>query len=584
MLPTRTETYPQLTEPKPSGYSITPTRQSHDGCLQPQKLNHDNLVDAENRLDYGVSQRSDVVAATDDNLEALEHRHTELMGSQNSAVEKSREEQPGVTEQSHEDISESVPQSHGDPSDYPEEYNHISQDSQAYTCNTDTNTSPSLAATPKQSNILDVIKDDRKSLIKSQPSPQELSIIRYGEMYDLSQLDDRGVVRSFEKLGSEIHRFSLPFYTSDRYNHQKLVQGLENLELYKKLVRPWGPKYYPALKKCLKHKSARRSFIDGLLWVALTTWVFDSYPEEVAKIEGRISALWNVLEDMPQKPLPPAMVDNEHSSTMMVLSPNTHNHQSIIGKSTESHLHRIFEASEAWAKIISQQKDKFVVWSDISNEKPQRHPSKLRFLMIPGLYKQIGYDDTEVVNTECVLKMQQWKKRRTIRKALRPVAMKLKGERKTARHSGNPVRINLEHLMLFTTKGRGTFTTKLREFKNSPIHSREEDPRDPFRLVPDNLFSQPEEPLDRSKGTPEGHENRSSAQNQTNPDVHTKRHSSIYSSSAPWLEIVKKTAALKSTQQRIFGKGQVTLSQPEGTKGGEHQMTTAREENPKERE
>jgi hypothetical protein len=80
-------------------------------------MNHlGNLVhDGEKRLDRCGSQRSDAIAATDDDLEAPEHPHKESMGSEKPGVEIHQDLLSEIRDQSHEDPSESVSPSDGEP-------------------------------------------------------------------------------------------------------------------------------------------------------------------------------------------------------------------------------------------------------------------------------------------------------------------------------------------------------------------------------------------------------------------------------------------------------------------------------------
>jgi hypothetical protein len=250
--------------------------------------------------------------------------------------------------------------------------------------------------------------------------------------------------------------------------------------------------------------------------------------KETSNIHDRISDLWDVLNDLPQKPLPTAMVDNS------IVSRNIHSHQSITGTSTRSNVNSTFAASEARAKLLSQQKDTFIIRSDISKEKPQCPPSELRFLETPGLYKQITHDDFEFGNPECVVKMKLWEERKTVRKVLSPVAMKL------------------GQFVSSTSKEKETIVMMFHRSKNSSNNARYEDPRQAspahyyspeplprecqLQFEPEDLrlqlLAQSKEPPDRPKGTAYSHTDQSSTPYRTSFDVNTTCHSKLYSASS----------------------------------------------------
>ncbi|KAF8539464.1 hypothetical protein BDD12DRAFT_805321 [Trichophaea hybrida] len=85
-------------------------------------------------------------------------------------------------------------------------------------------------------------------------------------------IDDREIADKLVLLRNRVRGFSGPFYSDKQYNHQNLVSALRDLHIEAKLARCSES----SLKKFLEDSSARRSFVSGLVWVALEIWIFEN--------------------------------------------------------------------------------------------------------------------------------------------------------------------------------------------------------------------------------------------------------------------------------------------------------------------
>ncbi|KAI5814567.1 hypothetical protein BZA77DRAFT_318647, partial [Pyronema omphalodes] len=138
-------------------------------------------------------------------------------------------------------------------------------------------------------------------------------------------LDNRQIIRTFTSLGKEVERFSQPFATEEEYNHEDLESGITKLGLYHNLFRR---RYEPLdLVQALAKPEARKKFVEGIIWAALTEWVFrtpvesdlrrdsvssyqpssrstlDQYlSTQISAVQEPIQQLWRLISLFPQAP------------------------------------------------------------------------------------------------------------------------------------------------------------------------------------------------------------------------------------------------------------------------------------------
>jgi hypothetical protein len=85
------------------------------------------------------------------------------------------------------------------------------------------------------------------------------------------------LIRTFTSLGKEVERFSQPFATEDEYKHDQLESGITKLGLYHNLFRRRCEPF--DLFQALAKPDARQKFVEGIIWAALTGWVFKTAAE-----------------------------------------------------------------------------------------------------------------------------------------------------------------------------------------------------------------------------------------------------------------------------------------------------------------
>jgi hypothetical protein len=109
---------------------------------------------------------------------------------------------------------------------------------------------------------------------RSRPSETSINSISSSEWH---HLDNRQLIRTFTSLGKEVERFSQPFATEDEYNHDQLESGITKLGLYHNLFRRRCEPF--DLFQALAKPDARQKFVEGIIWAALTGWVFKTAAE-----------------------------------------------------------------------------------------------------------------------------------------------------------------------------------------------------------------------------------------------------------------------------------------------------------------
>jgi hypothetical protein len=114
--------------------------------------------------------------------------------------------------------------------------------------------------------------------------------------------DDREILDELNKLRNQIRGFSVPFYTDKQFCHDDLLPALITLQIFSTLVPCNTHTLDTTLKEVtlalgttLADKSARRSFVEGIVWAALEIWVFKNAETVQVAVQSHMKIIEAVL-------------------------------------------------------------------------------------------------------------------------------------------------------------------------------------------------------------------------------------------------------------------------------------------------